>query len=49
MPRLPLAAMLWPLPMSLTKRPVDWTTVLDIDMVSGGGNDLWIRPAEEKL
>jgi hypothetical protein len=28
------------------KRPVDRNTVLDVHMVSGGGNALWIRPAQ---
>jgi alpha-glucosidase len=30
----------------LTKQPVDRTTVLDVHMVSGGGNAIWIHPAE---
>jgi alpha-glucosidase len=29
----------------ITKRPVDKSTVLDIHMVSGGGNAIWIHPA----
>ena len=31
-----------------SKRPVDRTTVLDIHMVSGGGNAIWIHPAGTK-
>ena len=27
------------------KWPVDRTTVLDVHMVSGGGNAIWIHPA----
>jgi len=30
---------------TLTKRPVDRNTVLEIQMVSGGGNAIWIHPA----
>jgi alpha-glucosidase len=30
---------------TLTKQPVDQTTVLDVQMVSGGGNAIWIHPA----
>src|SRR3984885_11449397 len=30
---------------AFSKRPVDRTTVLDIHMVSGGGNAIWIHPA----
>ena len=30
----------------LTDEKVDRTTVLDVHMVSGGGNAIWIRPAE---
>ena len=30
---------------TLTKRPVNRTTVLDVHMVSGGGNAIWIHPA----
>ncbi len=30
----------------LTKQTVDRTTVLDVHMVSGGGNAMWIHPAE---
>ncbi len=33
---------------SFTKRPVDRTTVLDVHMVSGGGNAVWIHPAGSK-
>ncbi len=29
----------------ITSRPVDRTTILDIHMVSGGGNAIWIHPA----
>jgi alpha-glucosidase len=29
---------------TFTKRPVDRTTILDIHMVSGGGNVVWIHP-----
>ena len=32
---------------TFTKRPVDRTTILDIHMVSGGGNAVWIHPANE--
>ena len=35
-----------PTHISFSKRPVDRTTVLDIHMVSGGGNAIWIHPAE---
>jgi alpha-glucosidase len=31
---------------TLTKQTVDGTTVLDVHMVSGGGNAIWIHPAE---
>ncbi|MGA7340864.1 MAG: glycoside hydrolase family 97 protein [Terracidiphilus sp.] len=31
---------------TLTRQPVDRTTVLDVHMVSGGGNAMWIHPAE---
>jgi alpha-glucosidase len=31
---------------ALTKQTVDRTTVLDVHMVSGGGNAMWIHPAE---
>ena len=31
---------------SFSTRPVDRTTVLDIHMVSGGGNAIWIHPAK---
>jgi alpha-glucosidase len=30
---------------TFTKQPVDRTTVLDVQMVSGGGNAIWIHPA----
>ena len=30
----------------LTRQPVDRSTVLDVHMVSGGGNAMWIHPAE---
>jgi alpha-glucosidase len=30
----------------LTRQTVDRTTVLDVHMVSGGGNAMWIHPAE---
>ena len=30
----------------VSKRPVDRSTVLDIHMVSGGGNAIWIHPSE---
>jgi alpha-glucosidase len=30
---------------TLTHQPVDRTTVLDVHMVSGGGNAIWIHPA----
>ena len=30
---------------TFTKQPVDRTTVLDVRMVSGGGNAMWIHPA----
>ncbi len=30
----------------LTKLTVDRTTVLDVHMVSGGGNAMWIHPVE---
>jgi alpha-glucosidase len=33
---------------TFSKRPVDRTTVLDIHMVSGGGNAIWIHPAGAK-
>ena len=33
---------------SFSKRPVNRTTVLDIHMVSGGGNAIWIHPAGPK-
>jgi len=29
---------------TFTKQPVDRTTVLDVRMVSGGGNAIWIHP-----
>jgi alpha-glucosidase len=29
-------------------QPVDRTTVLDVHMVSGGGNAVWIHPAEAR-
>jgi alpha-glucosidase len=32
---------------TLTKRPVERNTVLDVHMVSGGGNAIWIHPAEK--
>ena len=32
---------------TLTKKPVDRKTVLNVQMVSGGGNAMWIHPAEE--
>ena len=35
-----------PTQISFTKQTVDRTTVLDIHMVSGGGNAIWIHPAE---
>jgi alpha-glucosidase len=35
-----------PTQISFSTRPVDRTTVLDIHMVSGGGNAIWIHPAE---
>jgi alpha-glucosidase len=31
----------------LTKQTVDRTTVLDVHMVSGGGNAIWIHPAQQ--
>ena len=31
---------------AFSKRPVDRSTVLDVHMVSGGGNAIWIHPAE---
>ena len=31
---------------TFTKQAVDRTTVLDVHMVSGGGNAIWIHPAE---
>jgi alpha-glucosidase len=31
---------------TVTKRPVDRSTVLEIRMVSGGGNAIWIHPAQ---
>jgi alpha-glucosidase len=31
---------------TFSKRPVDRTTVLDIHMVSGGGNAIWVHPAK---
>jgi alpha-glucosidase len=31
---------------TFSKRPVDRATVLDIHMVSGGGNAIWIHPAK---
>jgi len=31
---------------TFSQRPVDRTTVLDIHMVSGGGNAIWIHPAK---
>ncbi len=34
-----------PTHIAFSKRPVDRTTVLDIHMVSGGGNAIWIHPA----
>jgi alpha-glucosidase len=33
---------------TFTKRPVDRTTILDIHMVSGGGNAVWIHPADDR-
>jgi alpha-glucosidase len=33
---------------TLSKQAVDRTTVLDVHMVSGGGNAIWIHPAEGK-
>jgi alpha-glucosidase len=33
---------------TFSKRPVDRTTVLDVHMVSGGGNAIWIHPAGAK-
>jgi alpha-glucosidase len=33
---------------AFSKRPVDRTTVLDIHMVSGGGNAIWIHPSGAK-
>lgn len=30
----------------LTRQPVDQTTVLNVNMVSGGGNAMWIHPVE---
>lgn len=30
----------------LTRQPVDRSTVLDVHMVSGGGNAMWIHPAD---
>ena len=30
---------------TISKRPVDRSTVLDVHMVSGGGNAIWIHPA----
>ena len=30
---------------TFTKQPVDRNTVLDVRMVSGGGNAIWIHPA----
>jgi alpha-glucosidase len=35
-----------PTQISYSRQPVDRTTVLDIRMVSGGGNAIWIHPAE---
>jgi alpha-glucosidase len=32
---------------TLSKQPVDRNTVLDVHMVSGGGNAIWIHPAEK--
>lgn len=32
---------------TFTKQPVDRSTVLDVHMVSGGGNAIWIHPAAE--
>ena len=29
---------------AFSKRPVDRSTVLDVHMVSGGGNAIWIHP-----
>jgi len=31
---------------TISKKPVDHNTVLDIQMVSGGGNAIWIHPAD---
>jgi len=31
---------------AFSKQPVDRNTVLDIRMVSGGGNAIWIHPAD---
>jgi alpha-glucosidase len=31
---------------SFSKRPVDRSTILDVHMVSGGGNAIWIHPAK---
>jgi hypothetical protein len=33
---------------SFSKRPVNRSTVLDIHMVSGGGNAIWLRPEGAK-
>ena len=32
--------------LAFSKRPVDRSTVLDVHMVSGGGNAIWIHPAK---
>ncbi len=32
---------------TLSKQPVDRSTVLRVHMVSGGGNAMWIHPAEK--
>ncbi len=46
MPMLPTPPAMRPTS-AFSKRPVDRTTVLDIHMVSGGGNAIWIHPANE--
>jgi alpha-glucosidase len=33
---------------TISKRPVDRNTILDVHMVSGGGNAIWIHPAGQK-
>jgi alpha-glucosidase len=31
---------------TFTRQPVDRTTILDVHMASGGGNAIWIHPAQ---